>query len=72
VGSSRLAALSSSGGARYPVRREGELGLDTDLLDLDEKLNLEPVNYLVEPQDQQPCEVVVLSLVDTGQAKLSR
>ena len=45
--------------------------LDTDLLDLDEKLNLEPINYLVEQQEQQPCEVVVLSPADTGQTKLS-
>ena len=47
------------------------LVLDADLLALDEKLGLEPVNYLVERQEQEPCEVVVLSLVDTGQAKLS-
>ncbi len=47
------------------------LVLDTDLLALDEKLGLEPINYLVERQEQEPCEVVVLSLVDTGQAKLS-
>jgi hypothetical protein len=32
------------------------LVLDTDLLDLDEKLDLEPINYLVEQQEQQPCE----------------
>ena len=48
------------------------LVLDTDLLALDEKLGLEPVNYLVERQEQEPCDVVVLSLADTGQAKLSR
>ena len=47
------------------------LVLDTDLLALDEKLGLEPINYLVERQEQEPCEVAVLSLVDTGQAKLS-
>ena len=47
------------------------LVLDTDLLALDEKLGLEPVNYLVERQEQEPCDVVVLSLADTGQAKLS-
>ena len=47
------------------------LVLDTDLLALDEKLDPEPINYLVERQEQQPCEVVVLSLVDTDQARLS-
>jgi hypothetical protein len=47
------------------------LVLDTDLLALDEKLDLEPINYLVERQEREPCEVVVLSLVDTSQAKLS-
>ena len=47
------------------------LVLDSDLLALDEKLELEPINYLVEQQRQQPGEVVVLSLVDTGQARLS-
>jgi hypothetical protein len=48
------------------------LVLDADLLALDEKLNLEPINYLVEHQEQEPCEVVVLSLVDTAQAKQRR
>jgi len=47
------------------------LVLDMDLLALDEELNLEPINYLVAEQQQQPCEVVVLSLVATRQAKLS-
>ena len=48
------------------------LVLDTDLLAFDEKLGLEPINaYLVEQQAQQPCEVVVLSLADTSQTKLS-
>jgi hypothetical protein len=47
------------------------LVLDTDLLAFDEKLDLEPINYLVEQQARQPCEVVVLSLVDTGQSKRS-
>ena len=47
------------------------LVLDSDLLALDEKLELEPINYLVGQQEQQPCEVVVLSLVDAGQKKLS-
>jgi hypothetical protein len=47
------------------------LVLDMDLLALDEELNLEPINYLVERQEQERCEVVVLSLVDTSQTKLS-
>lgn len=46
------------------------LVLDTDLLALDEKLDLEPINYLVERQEREQCEVVVLSLADTSQAKL--
>ena len=46
------------------------LVLDTDLLALDEELGQEPINYLVERQQQQPCEVVVLSVVDTSQTKL--
>ena len=47
------------------------LVLDMDLLALDEKLDLRPINYLVAQQEQQPCEVVVLSMVATRQAKLS-
>ena len=47
------------------------LVLDTDLLALDEKLDLEPINYLVERQEREQCEVVVLSLADTSQTKLS-
>jgi hypothetical protein len=47
------------------------LVLDSDLLALDDKLDLEPINYLVEQQHRQPGEVVVLSLVDTGPTKLS-
>jgi len=47
------------------------LVLDMDLLALDEELDLQPVNHLVAQQEQQPCEVVVLSLVATRQAKLS-
>jgi hypothetical protein len=46
------------------------LVLDMDLLALDEELDLEPINYLVARQEQQPCEAVVLSLTDTRQAKL--
>jgi hypothetical protein len=47
------------------------LVLDTDLLALDEKRGPEPINYLSERQQHEPCEVVVLSLVDTGQTKPS-
>jgi hypothetical protein len=42
------------------------LVLDEDLLTVDEELGLEPISYLVERQEQEPCEVIVLSLVDTG------
>jgi hypothetical protein len=45
------------------------LVLDTDLLALDDKLGQEPINYLVEQQEQGPSEVVVLSLA--RQTKLS-
>jgi len=47
------------------------LVLDMDLLALDEELDQEPINYLVVQQQQQPCEVVVLSMVATRRAKLS-
>jgi hypothetical protein len=47
------------------------LVLDMDLLDLDEELDLEPINYLVTRQEQQRGEVVVLSAVATRQVKLS-
>ena len=47
------------------------LVLDTDLLALDEQLDLAPINYLVERQEHEQCEVVALSLVDTSQTKLS-
>ena len=39
------------------------LVLDMDLLALDEEHDLEPINYLVAKQEQEPCEVVVLSLI---------
>jgi len=48
------------------------LVLDMDLLALDEELDLQPINYLVERQEQEPGEVVVLSLAATREAKLSR
>ena len=46
------------------------LVLDMDLLAMDEEHDLEPINYLVAKQEQEPCEVVVLSLADTGKTKL--
>ena len=46
------------------------LVLDMDLLATDEEHDLEPINYMVAKQQQEPCEVVVLSLVDTSQTKL--
>jgi len=46
------------------------LVLDMDFLAADEELDLQPINYLVARQEQEPCEVVVLSLAQTGQAKL--
>jgi hypothetical protein len=39
------------------------LVLDMDLLAVDEQYDLEPINYLVDQQGREPCEVVVLSLV---------
>jgi hypothetical protein len=49
------------------------LVLDMDLLALDEELDLQPINYLVarQEQEQERGEVVVLSLIATGQAKPS-
>src|SRR5260370_13663662 len=41
-----------------------------DLLAVDEKLGLEPISYLLAQQEQEPCEVVVLSLASTRQARL--
>jgi hypothetical protein len=46
------------------------LVLDTDLLALDEELGQQPINYLAGRQQQDPCEIVVLSVADTGQNKL--
>lgn len=46
------------------------LVLGSDLLALDAELDLEPINYLVERQAHEPCEAVVLSLVDTSHSKL--
>ena len=46
------------------------LVLDMDLLAVDEELDLQPINYLVARQEQEPCEVVVMSLVRSRQARL--
>ena len=46
------------------------LVLDMDLLAVDAELDLEPINHLVARQEQEPCEVVVMSLVRTRQARL--
>ncbi len=46
------------------------LVLDMDLLAVDEELDLEPINYLIARQEQEPCEVVVLSLIRSRQARL--
>lgn len=46
------------------------LVLDMDLLAVDERLGLEPISYLLARQEEQPCEVVVLSLADRRQARL--
>ena len=46
------------------------LVLDTDLLALDEELGQQPINYLAGRQQQEPCEIVVLSVADTGQNRL--
>jgi hypothetical protein len=46
------------------------LVLDMDLLALDEQLDLELVNYLMTRQEQEPCEVVVLSLAGSRKARL--
>ena len=46
------------------------LVLDMDLPAADEQLGLEPVSYLIAQQEQEPCDVVVLSLVSTRQARM--
>jgi hypothetical protein len=46
------------------------LVLDMDLLAVDEKLGLEPISYLLARQEEDPSEVVVLSLADRRQARL--
>ena len=46
------------------------LVLDMDLLAADERLGLEPISYLLARQQEQPCEVVVLSLAGRHKARL--
>jgi hypothetical protein len=46
------------------------LVLDRDLVTADEQSSPQPVNYLAARQEQEPCEVVVLSLVRTRQAQV--
>jgi hypothetical protein len=46
------------------------LVLDMDLLAVDEELDLELINHLVARQEQEPCDVVVMSLVRSRQAQL--
>jgi len=46
------------------------LVLDMDLLAVDEEFDLEPLNYFVAQQEREPCEVTVLSLVNTSSARL--
>jgi hypothetical protein len=45
------------------------LVLDTDFI-VGKELDLQPIDTLLAPGDQEPCEVVVLSLVDTSKTKL--
>jgi hypothetical protein len=46
------------------------LVLDMDLLAVDDALDLAPINHLVARQEQEPCEVVVMSLIRSRQAQL--
>lgn len=46
------------------------LVLDRDLVAADEQSSPEPVNYLAARQEQEPCEVVVLTLVSTRQVQV--
>jgi len=47
------------------------LVLDTGRLALDQEPGQEPISYLAGRQQQEPCEVVVLSVADSSQTKLS-
>jgi hypothetical protein len=46
------------------------LVLDRDLISADEQSTPEPIRYLAGRQEQEPCEVVVLTLVTTRQAQV--
>jgi hypothetical protein len=46
------------------------LVLDMDLLAMDQEHDLEPINYLVASQGEEPREVVVLSLTEASQFRL--
>ena len=46
------------------------LVLDMDLLAVDEQLGLQPISYLLARQEEQSCQVVVLSLADRHEARL--
>lgn len=46
------------------------LVLDRDLISADEQSRPEPIKYLAARQEQEPCEVVVLTLVTTRQAQV--
>jgi hypothetical protein len=50
--------------------RQYLLVLDMDLPAAGEQLDPDLANYLLARQEQEPCEVVVLSLVDTRKTKL--
>jgi hypothetical protein len=59
--------------ARPPPPANGKrylLVLDSDLLAAGEQPGLEPIDHLLARQEQEPCEVVVLSLVSTRQARM--
>lgn len=47
------------------------LVLDMDLLAADDRFDLAPINHLIARQEREPCDVTVLSLVDTSQTHLS-
>ncbi|HEV8277649.1 MAG TPA: hypothetical protein VGQ26_18420 [Streptosporangiaceae bacterium] len=59
-----------AGTSRRGMVRRYLLVLDMDLLAADERLGLEPISYLLARQQEQPREVVVLSLADHRQARL--
>lgn len=46
------------------------LVLDTDVPAADQQPGLEPINYLLAQKDQEPSEVVVLSLASTRRARM--